>query len=303
MPHYAGHVRSLADKRSASLSEAGPQRRQNGPQRSALWRVLQLKAAQAQAETPAPPSPNRSGLPAQLKAGVENLSGIAMEDVRVHRDSPEPAKLGALAYTQGSEIHLGPGQEQHLPHEAWHVVQQKQGRVQATTQMKGAALNEDGGLEREADAMGARAMAAGAQLPRPALDAIAASASPIQKMSVKGNAVASTVSADTHSKHVVATNDQAAAAKANEGSTTFVTSDALITAAVDANNYNFTMTPSAYRNIYANVVCSRYDKSVNNKQGAGEAVAIAINAQATNCQIGVQKTRARKLKVTHFKTA
>lgn len=94
------------------------------------------------------------GLPARLRAGVEALSGIAMDDVRVHRNSAEPAKLGALAFTRGSEIHLGPGQEEHLPHEAWHVVQQKQGRVQATTQMKGAAVNDDHGLEREADRMG-----------------------------------------------------------------------------------------------------------------------------------------------------
>ena len=97
------------------------------------------------------------GLPARLRAGVESLSGIAMDDVRVHRNSSEPAKLGALAFTRGTEIHLGPGQEEHLPHEAWHVVQQKQGRVQATTQMKGAATNDDAALEREADRMGDRA--------------------------------------------------------------------------------------------------------------------------------------------------
>ena len=97
------------------------------------------------------------GLPGRLRAGVEGLSGLAMDDVRVHRNSSEPAKLGALAFTRGTEIHLGPGQEQHLPHEAWHVVQQKQGRVQATTQMKGAAVNDDAGLEREADRMGAMA--------------------------------------------------------------------------------------------------------------------------------------------------
>ena len=91
------------------------------------------------------------GLPGRLRAGVEGLSGIAMDDVRVHRNSSEPPKLGALAFTRGTEIHLGPGQEKHLPHEAWHVVQQKQGRVQATTQLKGAAVNDDAGLEREAD--------------------------------------------------------------------------------------------------------------------------------------------------------
>jgi hypothetical protein len=95
------------------------------------------------------------GLPPALRNGLESLSGLAMDDVRVHRDSPEPARLGALAYARGSDIHLGPGQERHLPHEAWHVVQQKQGRVAATAQMKDEALNDDAGLEEEADRMGA----------------------------------------------------------------------------------------------------------------------------------------------------
>jgi hypothetical protein len=85
------------------------------------------------------------------------MSGFAMDDVRVHRDSSKPDALGALAYTQGSDIYLGAGQERNLPHEAWHVVQQKQGRVRATRQMKGAGLNDDAVLEQEADAIGERA--------------------------------------------------------------------------------------------------------------------------------------------------
>ena len=59
---------------------------------------------------------NRTGLPDRLKSGMESLSGIALDDVRVHRNSARPAQLQALAHTQGSEIHLGPGQERHLPH-------------------------------------------------------------------------------------------------------------------------------------------------------------------------------------------
>jgi Domain of unknown function (DUF4157) len=94
---------------------------------------------------------NRTGLPDRLKASVEALSGLAMDDVWVHGNSPEPAKLGALAYTQGSDIHLGPGQERHLPHEVWHVVQQKQGRVAATGSAHGVAINESALLEAEAD--------------------------------------------------------------------------------------------------------------------------------------------------------
>ncbi|HEY0404806.1 MAG TPA: DUF4157 domain-containing protein [Pyrinomonadaceae bacterium] len=101
---------------------------------------------------------NKTGLPDNLKTGVEQLSGLSVDDVKAHYNSPEPAQLQALAYTQGTDIHVGPGQEQHLAHEAWHVAQQKQGRVKPTMQAKGVAINDDAGLEREADAMGAKAL-------------------------------------------------------------------------------------------------------------------------------------------------
>jgi hypothetical protein len=96
---------------------------------------------------------NHTGLPDDLKTGVENRSGFSMDDVRVHYNSSKPAQLQALAFTQGTDIHVAPGQEKHLPHEAWHVVQQRQGRVQPTFQMKGmgVGVNDDPGLEREAD--------------------------------------------------------------------------------------------------------------------------------------------------------
>ncbi|WP_293112761.1 DUF4157 domain-containing protein [Moorena sp. SIO4G3] len=103
------------------------------------------------------PIPNKTGLPDKLKAGVENLSGYSLDDVRVHYNSPKPAQLQALAYTQGTDIHVASGQEKHLPHEAWHVVQQMQGRVKPTMQMKGLEINDDVGLEREADVMGEKA--------------------------------------------------------------------------------------------------------------------------------------------------
>ncbi|HAC65226.1 MAG TPA: hypothetical protein DCF68_17280 [Cyanothece sp. UBA12306] len=100
--------------------------------------------------------PNQTGLPDDLKAGVENLSGYSLEDVRVHYNSPKPEQLQAHAYTQGTEIHVAPGEEKHLPHEAWHVVQQMQGRVKPTMQMKGVQINDNEGLEREADEIGAK---------------------------------------------------------------------------------------------------------------------------------------------------
>ncbi|MDO1529998.1 DUF4157 domain-containing protein [Fulvimonas sp. R45] len=105
-----------------------------------------------------PATINATGMPHQLKAGIEALSGMDLSDVRVHRNSGKPAQLSALAYAQGNEIHLGPGQERHLPHEAWHVVQQRQGRVRPTMQMAGVGVNDDARLEREADTMGAKAL-------------------------------------------------------------------------------------------------------------------------------------------------
>jgi hypothetical protein len=94
-----------------------------------------------------------------LRQGLESLSGYDLSDVRVHRASSRPARFGAHAFAQGNQIHLAPGQDHLLSHEAWHVVQQKQGRVAGTVQWKGEKGNEDSALEREADAMGARALA------------------------------------------------------------------------------------------------------------------------------------------------
>lgn len=100
---------------------------------------------------------NNTGLPDNLKAGVENLSGYSLDDVKVHYNSSQPATVQALAYTQGTDIHVAPGQEQHLPHEAWHVAQQMAGRVEPTTEVGGMPVNDNAGLEHEADVMGSKA--------------------------------------------------------------------------------------------------------------------------------------------------
>ncbi|OJJ22084.1 hypothetical protein BKI52_08580 [marine bacterium AO1-C] len=102
--------------------------------------------------------PNNTGLPENLKNGIEHLSGYSMDDVKVHYNSDKPIQMNAHAYAQGTDIHLASGQEKHLPHEAWHVVQQKQGRVKPTLQLKDKVdVNDDAGLEKEADIMGAKA--------------------------------------------------------------------------------------------------------------------------------------------------
>ena len=103
-------------------------------------------------------APNNTGMPDTLKAGVEQLSGLDMSDVKVHYNSSKPASVQAYAYTQGTDIHVATGQEKHLGHEAWHVAQQKQGRVQPTTTVAGMPVNDNAGLESEADVMGGKAV-------------------------------------------------------------------------------------------------------------------------------------------------
>ena len=169
---------SVASLTSQKLegSEYSFQFEDNRPQTIAQRKVLhvvknnpktrQLKAVQdmansftTQQQVPIQRKENNTGLPDNLKSGIENLSGYSMDDVKVHYNSDKPAQLNAHAYAQGTDIHIASGQEKHLPHEAWHVVQQKQGRVRPTMQMKGKVnINDDEGLEKEADVMGNKAL-------------------------------------------------------------------------------------------------------------------------------------------------
>ena len=121
---------------------------------------LQRKADMANnaAQREEAPHPNNTGMPDNLKSGIESLSGFSMDDVRVHYNSSKPATVQALAYTQGTDIHVAPGQEKCLPHEAWHVAQQMAGRVSPTTNINGMPVNDNAALEHEADVMGEKAM-------------------------------------------------------------------------------------------------------------------------------------------------
>ncbi|HWU88165.1 MAG TPA: DUF4157 domain-containing protein, partial [Kofleriaceae bacterium] len=92
---------------------------------------------------------------------MEDSMNADFSAVQIH-EGPQAAELGALAYTQGTDIHFAPGQyqlesqsgQELLGHELAHVVQQSRGRVQATTQAKGVGINDDAGLEHEADVAG-----------------------------------------------------------------------------------------------------------------------------------------------------
>jgi hypothetical protein len=80
-------------------------------------------------------------------------------DVRIHKDSTNAVRLGALAYTRGNDIHFAPGQynpdtvegKRIIRHELGHVVQQRQGVVRPTASLNGLPVNDNPALESEAD--------------------------------------------------------------------------------------------------------------------------------------------------------
>jgi hypothetical protein len=127
---------------------------------------VQRKQEGAGAGGPAslPPGGGGAALPDGVRGKMEGSFGADFSQVRIH-EGAHAQGLGALAYTQGTDVHFAPGQYQPespagqelLGHELAHVVQQSQGRVEATRQAKGVGINDDATLEREADKQGARA--------------------------------------------------------------------------------------------------------------------------------------------------
>ena len=105
---------------------------------------------------------NRTGLPDKVQNKMETFFNTNFSDVRIHKNSSKALEVGALAYTQGSDVHFAPGQfgpetssgQRLLGHELTHVVQQREGRVQPNTEVAGLPVNDNPALEYEADLMG-----------------------------------------------------------------------------------------------------------------------------------------------------
>lgn len=111
----------------------------------------------AQQSQPIMKKENKSGLPDNLKFGIENLSGYSKDDKEVHYNSEKPTQLQAHAYAQRTDIPVASGQKKHLFHEDRNMAQQKQRRVKPTLQMKGIVDdNDDEVLDKDADVMGAK---------------------------------------------------------------------------------------------------------------------------------------------------
>ena len=108
---------------------------------------------------------NTTGMPDDVKSRMEGSFQTDFSDVSVHASSSRAPEVGALAYTQGSDIHFAPGQykpdttqgQALIGHELAHVVQQREGRVTPTCEVAGMPVNDDQSLEDEADSLGKRA--------------------------------------------------------------------------------------------------------------------------------------------------
>jgi GNAT superfamily N-acetyltransferase len=104
-------------------------------------------------------------LPEAVRGKMEAALGANFADVRVHV-GPQAERIGAIAFTVGSDIYFAPGRfqpdtvhgQQLLGHELAHVVQQRAGRVRNPLGT-GLAVVQDYALEAEADRLGQRAAA------------------------------------------------------------------------------------------------------------------------------------------------
>ena len=135
------------------------------PPNAGRAQTVQRKSAKGVDAFRVPLQPKSGGqpLPPEVRSKMETAFGADFSDVRVHVGH-EASRIGAIAYTWGSNIHFAPGHynphtlqgQKILGHELWHVVQQKSGRVKNPFG-SGVAVVQDHSLEAEADRMGLKA--------------------------------------------------------------------------------------------------------------------------------------------------
>jgi len=125
-----------------------------------------LQHVKKEEEIPKQNKSNKTGLPDGIKQKMETAFNSDFSDVKVHSNSSKAPEVGALAYTQGNNIHFAPGQfnpdtsagQKLIGHELTHVQQQREGRVKPTTEIAGMPVNDNPALEKEADILGEKAV-------------------------------------------------------------------------------------------------------------------------------------------------
>ena len=133
-----------------------------------------MPAQNMNGESSAEQNQNDTGIPIPVRRKMERALGADFSDVRVHQESSRASELGAIAFTQGHDIHFAPGTwtpatnqgQEILGHELAHVMQQRAGQVKTSAEVNGEKLNDEPKMEGEADALG-RLAARSIERPRP----------------------------------------------------------------------------------------------------------------------------------------
>lgn len=153
-------VREEEETKQKKVAQKQPDEEEELVQGKSLDGGVSESAAQSQSG-----NSSHSSLPSNVQSKMENSFGTSFADVNIHKNDESATNMGALAYTQGNNVHFAPGQfspdtqsgQELIGHELTHVVQQREGRVKPTKQGKGMAVNDSPALENEADVLGKKA--------------------------------------------------------------------------------------------------------------------------------------------------
>lgn len=109
-----------------------------------------------------PAHDDKTGLPDDVRQGMEEAIGGNFSSVQFVTESKKAEEVGALAFTQGKNVEFAPGQFKPdttaglelIGHELTHVDQQDKGTVEPTMEIGEMLVNDDKSKETEADDKG-----------------------------------------------------------------------------------------------------------------------------------------------------
>lgn len=125
------------------------------------------KGAQDSFSPPKSSGKQHKSLPDKLQSNMESSLGHDFSNVGIHTNSQQAVQMNARAFTQNEQVHFAPGEfnpnsskgQNLIGHEFTHVAQQRAGVVKPTKVLqKGVAINDNAGLENEADNFGRKAV-------------------------------------------------------------------------------------------------------------------------------------------------
>ena len=124
--------------------------------------VSQLHAEPISAPGGEPAHDDKTGLPDDVRQGMEEAIGGNFSSVQFVTESKKAEEVGALAFTQGKNVEFAPGQFKPdttaglelIGHELTHVDQQDKGTVEPTMEIGEMLVNDDKSKETEADDKG-----------------------------------------------------------------------------------------------------------------------------------------------------